>query len=127
MSSAMEVGKKLVALCKEGKAQEAIATLYGPNIVSIEAASMPNMPARQEGIAAIKAKTEWWEGNHTVHSAVVEGPWPHGERFIVRFKYEVTPKVGPMAGTKITMDEAGLYTVKDGKVVQEEFFYHMGG
>ena len=31
-----------------------------------------------------------------------------------------------MAGTKITLDEAALYTVKDGKVVKEEFFYHMG-
>jgi hypothetical protein len=25
------------------------------------------------------------------------------------------------------MQEAGLYTVKDGKIVQEEFFYDMGG
>jgi ketosteroid isomerase-like protein len=26
----------------------------------------------------------------------------------------------------MTMDEAALYTVKDGKIVQEEFFYFMG-
>jgi len=30
-----------------------------------------------------------------------------------------------MAGKRFTMDEAGLYTVKDGKIVHEEFFYHM--
>jgi len=67
-----------------------------------------------------------WYGNHEVHSGKAEGPWPHGDRFIVRFIYEVTPKTGPMAGKRMTVDEAGLYTVANGKVVKEEFFYHMG-
>jgi hypothetical protein len=80
-----------------------------------------------EGMAAIKGKAEWWEKNHQVHKAEAEGPWPHGERFIVRFKYDVTAKSGPMAGKRFTMDEAALYTVKGEKIVQEEFFYSMGG
>jgi hypothetical protein len=128
MSSTMEVGKKLVELCRAGKAMEAITTLYSPNIVSIEAMAGPTMPQKIEGLSAVKGKAEWWEKHHEVHSAQVGGPWPHGDRFIVRFTYEVTPKApAPMAGKRITLDEAGLYTVKDGKVVQEEFFYHMGG
>jgi ketosteroid isomerase-like protein len=122
----MEIGKKLVELCLAGKAKEAINTLYSKDIVSIEAQSSPQMPARMEGIAAIKGKTEWWENNHEVHSAMAEGPWPHGDRFIVRFKYNVTAKAGPMAGKRMDLDEAALYTVKDGKIVQEEFFYFMG-
>jgi ketosteroid isomerase-like protein len=44
----------------------------------------------------------------------------------VVFKLDVTAKAGPMAGKSFSMEEAGLYTVKDGKVVQEEFFYSMG-
>lgn len=127
MSDTITVGKKLVALCREGKNMEALDTLYSPDIISIEAMSGgPEMPARIDGIAAVKGKATWWEENHEVHSAVVEGPYPHGERFIVHFKYEVTGKAGPMAGKRITMDEGALYTVKDGKVVQEEFFYTMG-
>ena len=99
MSSTMEVGKKLVELCRAGKADEAIATLYSPNIVSIEAMSSGTMPARMEGLGAVKGKAEWWQKNHEVHSAQVAGPWPHGDRFIVRFTYEVTPKASlPMAG-----------------------------
>jgi hypothetical protein len=125
MSSTLEVGKKLVDLCRQGKNMDALNTLYSPNIVSIEAFSSGAMPARMEGIASIKGKSEWWMNNHEVHSAEVTGPWPHGDRFIVRFTYEITPKVGPMAGKRITMDESALYTVKDGKVVQEEFFYSM--
>jgi ketosteroid isomerase-like protein len=77
-------------------------------------------------MAAVKGKAAWWESNHEVHKAEVEGPFPNGDRFVVRFKYEVTAKSGPMAGKRFVMDEAALYTVKDGKITQEEFFYSMG-
>ena len=126
MSSTMEIGKKLVELCRQHKEREVFDTLYSPAIVSIEAGAPPPQSPRMEGIAAVRGKAEWWFGNHEVHSAKCEGPWPHGDRFIVRFTYDVTQKAGPMAGKRFTMDEAGLYTVKDGKIVQEEFFYSMG-
>jgi ketosteroid isomerase-like protein len=83
------------------------------------------MSARTDGIAGVKGKSEWWVANHEVHKAEVQGPFPHGDRFIVRFTYDVTAKAGPMAGKRFTMDEAALYTVKDGKIVHEEFFYTM--
>lgn len=126
MSSTLEIGKRLVELCRKGKAMEAINTLYSPGIVSIEAHSLPQMPTRMEGIDAVRGKAQWWEKNHEVHGAKAEGPWPHGDRFIVRFTYDVTPKTGHMAGKRVTLDEAALYTVKDGKIVHEEFFYGMG-
>jgi ketosteroid isomerase-like protein len=127
MNPTMQVATRLVELCRQGKSMEAINTLYSPNIVAIEATPMPQFPQRMEGIAAIRRKAEWWEANHDVHSAQADGPWPHGDRFIVRFHYDVTAKAGPMAGKRMNLDEAGLYTVRDGKIVQEEFFYDMGG
>jgi ketosteroid isomerase-like protein len=126
MSDTLAVGKKLVELCKEGKNMDAINALYHPNIVSVEAGAPPNTSPRSEGVAAVKGKGEWWMQNHEVHKAEVDGPFPHGDRFIVRFKYDVTAKAGPMAGKRFTMDEAALYTVKDGKIAHEEFFYSMG-
>ncbi|HZL36417.1 MAG TPA: SnoaL-like domain-containing protein [Tepidisphaeraceae bacterium] len=126
MASAYEVGQKLVALCKEGKNLEAIQTLYAPNIVSIEVHGDAKMPARMEGLQAALGKNKWWVENHTVHSANVQGPFPHGDRFIDFFMYDVTAKAGPMAGKRMKIEEAALYTVADGKVTQEEFFYHMG-
>jgi ketosteroid isomerase-like protein len=127
MASTMEIGKQLVELCRQGKEREAMDRFYSPDIVSIEAMGSPTMPARMEGIGAVRGKAEWWEKNNEVHSRQAEGPWPHGDRFIVRFVYDVTSKAGPMAGKRMRIDEAALYTVKDGKIVQEEFFYHMGG
>ena len=126
MSECLDIGKKLVALCNQGKNRDAIEQLYAANVVAIEAEAMPNFPARAEGIAAIRAKNQWWETNHEVHSGKATGPFPHGDRFIVTFNYDITPKTGPMAGKRMKAEEAALYTVKNGKIVQEEFFYHMG-
>ena len=121
--TAFEVGKQLVELCRQGKNHEAMQTLYSPNIVSVEATAAPNMSTESVGLDAVMAKGKWWMDNHEVHSAVCEGPFPHGDRFIVRFTYDVTNKP---SGRRMTMDEGALYTVADGKIVREEFFYSMG-
>jgi hypothetical protein len=123
VSQALQVGRQLVALCNQGKNAEAVDTLYAPNIVSIEAVEMPGMPARTEGLASVKARKKQFYDNTTVHSSSAEGPWPHGDRFIVNFKLDMTPKAGPMAGQRMQMQEAALFTIKSGKIAQEEFFY----
>lgn len=127
MSSALEVGKKLVELCHAGKSIDAVNALYSDDIVSVEAQAPPTKSREMKGIKAIREKHDWWYKNHEIHSGIVTGPWPHDDRFIAGFKYDVTAKTGPMAGKRMTIDEAALYTVKDGKIVREEFFYHMGG
>ena len=50
---------------------------------------------------------------------MIEGPYVNGDQFIVRFKMDLTPK----GGQRITMDEVGLYTLKDGLIAEEQFFY----
>jgi hypothetical protein len=126
MATVKEIGEKLVGLCREGRNMEALETLSSPNIVSVEAHAGPEMPAVMEGMKAVRGKGEWWESNHEIHRHEARGPFPNGDRFAVIFDYEITPKVGPMAGRRIQMEEVGLYTVKDGKIVREEFFYTMG-
>lgn len=122
--SVKEIANKLVAYCKEGKNLECVNDLYGENIESVEAAAMGDQGRSQKGIDAIRGKNQWWVDNHEVHSAKVEGPWPHGdEKFAVRFIYDVTNKP---SGNRMKMDEIAVYTVDDGKIVKEEFFYDMG-
>lgn len=120
--SIMEIGKEIVALCQQGKNLEAIEKFYSPDIVSVEAFSMPGMDQTQTGIEAIKAKNKWFGENHEVHSAEIRGPFPHGERFTLFLNYDVTPK---HTGQRMTMEEIGLYTVENGKVTKEEFFFGM--
>src|SRR5262245_58874013 len=120
-----EIGRKLVALCSQHKNIEALDTLFAKDAVSVEAMSGPDMPATMTGLDALKGKNEWWVNNHEIHSSSVKGPFPNGDRFAVIFNYDVTPKDGPMKGKRNQMEEVGLYTIKDGKIVREEFFYSM--
>ena len=119
----MEIAKKLADLCKQGKNRDALDTLFADDVVSVEAGAPPGMQREAKGLAAVKAKSDWWTANHEIHSANITGPWPHDERFVVGFQYDVTNKP---SGKRMKMDEVGLYTVKGGKIVREEFFYSMG-
>jgi hypothetical protein len=119
----LDIANKLVELCRQGKNAECKA-FYSADAVSVEAFAMPGMEREAKGLAAIKAKGEWWVANHEVHSASVTGPWPHGNRFIVGFQYDVTNKP---SGQRMQMDEVGLFTVENGKIAREEYFYAGGG
>lgn len=121
--NAKEVGEKLVGYARKGQHLKAIEELYSPDIVSIEAIDGEEIPAELRGIDKVRAKNEWWMDNHDVHSMTAEGPYPHRDRFAVKYSFDVTPKGGPMAGKRFEMSEVAVYTVKDGKVVHEEFYY----
>jgi ketosteroid isomerase-like protein len=113
-----ELAKAFTDMLKTGRHEEAAATFNAPDIVSREAMDGPM--ARIQGTAAVKAKSDWWYANHEVHSAEANGPYVNGDQFIVRFDIDVTPKE---SGQRMQMSEAGLYTVKDGKIAEEAFFY----
>lgn len=120
----MDIANKLVELCRQGKNTEALDTLYADDVVSVEAGVPPGREREAKGLDAVRGKGQWWEENHEVHSASVTGPWPHDDRFIVGFQIDVTHKP---SGQRMQMDEVGLYQVRGGKIVREEFFYDMGG
>jgi ketosteroid isomerase-like protein len=115
------VANELVALCRAGRNLDAIAKLYSPKIVSIEPVGTEALPAELSGLDAIRQKNEWWLENYEVNSAEVNGPFIGGEQFAVQYVFDTTFKP---TGQRSTMAEMALYTVKDGKIVREEFFYN---
>jgi ketosteroid isomerase-like protein len=114
------VAEELVAFCRTGRNMDAINTLYSPDIVSVESMSNEQMPREMKGIDAIRQKNKWWGENNEVHSSVVDGPFIGEDKFAVYYNYDVTFKP---TGQRTPMEEMALYTVKDGKVVREQFFY----
>jgi ketosteroid isomerase-like protein len=122
--STAAVAAELVKLCRAGANMDAINKLYSPNIVSIEPIGNEAMPAKMTGIDKIRGKNQWWYDNNEVHSAKVNGPFIGDEQFAVEYAYETTFKP---TGKRMTMTELALYTVKDGKIVTEQFFYNAPG
>ena len=114
-----EVGQKLIELCTSGHFFEAIDTLYADDIVSVEAAESPMFAREIRGIDGVRDKNKRWSDANEVHSVRADGPWPHQDRFAVRWYFDTTPK----GGQRTSFDEIAVYTVRDGKIVKEEFFY----
>lgn len=114
----LELAKDFTNLLKTNDHEGAAAKYNSDDIVSYEAMDGPMAVCR--GKDAVKQKGDWWQANHEVHGALVEGPYVNGDQFVVRFTMDVTPKA---TGQRMSMDEVGIYTVKNGKIVEERFCY----
>ena len=114
-----ELAKAFTDMCAKGELEAAGKKFWSDDIVSRE--PMTGDMAVLKGRKAVEGKNQWWNANHEVHDLKVEGPYVHGDQFVVRFELDVTPK----GQKRIHLDEVGLYTVRNGRIVEESFF--MGG
>ena len=115
-----EIADELVAGCREDRAKANLDRLYAPDAVSVEAMDMGG-GAETKGLAGIHGKHDWWDGAFVTHALTVEGPFTHGDdRFAVIFGMDTTNKA---TGERTQGREVGVYHVKNGKIVREEFFY----
>jgi hypothetical protein len=118
-----EIGKEYVALCKEGKFETCLQELYSKDAVSVEAWAPPGIDRVATGLRAIQTKGEAWGRDHEIHRMELSEAFPLDDRFAVRFLFEVTNKP---SNRRSTMEEIGVFTVENGKIVREEFFYNAG-
>lgn len=116
-ASPMEVGRDLVAMFNRGEWKQIEEKYWSPGIESIEGVGV-NMGWR--GKAAVGDKNAEWMADHVVHGASAEGPYVGSTGFAVKFRMDVETK---STGTRDMMDEVGVYTVRDGMIVREEFMY----
>jgi len=114
----MEIGSKLVADFNAGKMN--LNDMWSPAIVSIEGVGVSQS---WHGRKAVDAKNAWWASEHVVHGASAEGPFVGATGFGVKFVIDVETK---STAKRELMTEIGVYTVKNGKIVQEEFMYRAG-
>lgn len=113
--SLQTVARKFVEMCNQGKNFDVMETMYAPIIVSVEASG-----EETAGQQPVIQNSRVWQGNNTIHGEKVRGPYFNGpNQFAVHFTFEVTPKA---TGQRITLEEVGVYTVKDDKIMREQFF-----
>ena len=114
-----EVANRLVELCREGKYEQTIKELYSPNIVSVEPEGVPNRIVH--GLAAVAEKGKKFEEKITkIHSCIIADPIVAENFFSTNMLMHVDMKGVPVP---IDMDEICVYTVSEGKIVKQEFFY----
>ncbi len=114
------VAEELVKGVRENRAKANLDTLYAKNAVSVEAMDM-GQGREAKGRDAIRAKHDWWESNMEMLGGSVEGPFPFPpDKFAVYYTMKTRNK---QTGDEGEGKEVGVYHVKDGKIVREEFFY----
>ncbi|MGI9170216.1 MAG: SnoaL-like domain-containing protein, partial [Caulobacteraceae bacterium] len=112
-----EIAADLVALCKQGQFNEAGEKYWADDVLSVEPMGDH---AEVRGKAGVKAKGEGFMQSHEIHGVEVEGPYVNGDQFVVGFKMDMTAKD---TGQRHAMAETALYTLKNGKIAEERFFY----
>ncbi|MDJ0995445.1 MAG: nuclear transport factor 2 family protein [Dinoroseobacter sp.] len=124
MSSLKDIALAVKTANDTNQIDDLLRDYYSEDCVSVEAAPMPGVDSPvSDGLAAIRAKHDWWNNAMEFVSGTVEGPHLHGDdRFALIFKSVMREKA---SGNEMPMEEVAIYTVKDGKIVREEFFYTM--
>ena len=112
------IASRLVALCRQGKYEEAQTELYSNDAESLEPREVPGMES-VKGLDGIKKKGERFNQMlEAVHGGSVSDPVIAGNKFAVALVIDATMK----GMGRQNMEEICVYTVKDGKIVKEQFF-----
>jgi hypothetical protein len=119
-----QVAQKVVELVRKQAWHEALDTLYDNDIVSVEGQASGGESAEKCGIEQVREKTDWWLKNMQVHSFKATGPFVAHDRFVVQYDADVTDK---NSKKRMQLSEVGVYTVKNAKIVREEFLPRAGG
>jgi ketosteroid isomerase-like protein len=118
--STAALANRFVEMCRQGKNFDVMRELYDKDIVSVEATRRSTGNFETAGQQAVIQKSADWAANYNVLGGTVDGPFLLGDRFAVVFAFEVAPKG---TGDKTTAREVAVYTVANGLITREEFFY----
>ncbi len=113
-----EVANRVVDLTRKQEWMKAVDELYADDIVSVEAFSRDGDSTETRGLEGIRGKVDWWVGAMEVHEIKVSGPFVAHDRFVVQYEMDFSDR---SSQERRQMSEVGVYTVKDGKIVREEF------
>jgi ketosteroid isomerase-like protein len=116
--STQEIASRLVELCSKGEFETAQKELYAADCVSIEPHATPDFEKETKGLDAIRKKGEKWNSMvQESHAMKVSEPLVASNSFAVTMFMDVTMK----GQGRMAMTELCVYTVKDGKIVSEQF------
>ena len=110
-----EIAERLVALCRSGEFVRAIEELYAPDVSQRENGDGPTV-----GRDALARACRGWLDSRDLHSAEICGTHIGDSSFAVEFSYDLTPHA---TKTRLQWSEAGVYRVRDGKIVEVRFYY----
>ncbi len=114
-----EVANQLVAYMRKGQIMEAQAALYADDIVCMEPETAMAPPYTKGKQAVAEKGKQFASMIEERHGGSCSEPVVGGRYFSISMSIDATFKG---MGRQL-LDEVCVYEVKDGKIVQEQFFY----
>ena len=118
MLTTSDISSRLVTLIRAGQFIDAQTELMAPDCLQVEPAHA--VAPSVSGLAAILEKEKAFQAAVIeMHSITISEPVVAGVFFSISLHFDLTlQKRG-----RVQLAEIGLYEVKNGKIVREQFFY----
>jgi SnoaL-like domain len=114
-----EIAQKVVGFVRKQAWYDALDSLYDKDVVSIEGGTGDEKRGKEN----VRGKIDWWVNTFEVHSFKAGEPFVGSDRFVVQYDAEVSDK---KTKERRKLSEVGVYTVKNGKIIREEFLPRVG-
>jgi hypothetical protein len=121
MTPTIGVARGFTAMMAEGRFEEAGEKYWANDLASVEAMDLPGgIPAVVRGIDAVREKAKLWFGVSRIEDLKMDGPYVNGDQFTLFMDMVIVTRA---SGDRQPFKEIALFTVRDGKIAEERYFY----
>lgn len=114
-----EVAAHFTALWLAGEFRAAGERYWADDVVSIEPHALPDGSDQVcRGIEAVRTRNLGWLATHGIEDLSIDGPFVTGDHFALFADMLIAH-----AGRRTPHSEIAVFVVRDGRIVEERFFY----
>jgi len=119
MQSLAEIASDYAALMAAGETLAAAEKYWASDIIALEPANSESDGPTIGKPAALAKLTRWLAAN-AMSEMLIDGPFITGDQFALFIDMEITRRA---TGERKPFSEIATYTVREGQIVEERFFY----
>ena len=121
MAAINDVARDFTAMLRCGQFEAAGERFWAEDVRSSEPADLPGeIPAFISGIEAARGKAKSRFGRCRIDDLGIDGPFVTGDQFALFLDMLITD---PACGVAQPFTEIAIFTVRDGRIIEERFFY----
>ncbi len=121
MAAIDDVARDYTAMLRLGQFEAAGERYWANGVTSVEPADLKiGIPAFVSGIKAARDKARFRFGTGRIDDLGIDGPFVTGDQFALFLDMLITD---PASGSAQPFTEIAIFTVRDGRIIEERFFY----
>lgn len=121
MAAIDDVARDFTAMLRLGKFEAAGEKFWASDVLSAEPAALSgDIPALVSGVEAARSKVRMRFAQSRIDDLGIDGPFVTGNQFALFLDMLITD---PASGHAEPFTEIAIFTVRDGRIIEERFFY----